>query len=262
MKKRNVRFTENENAFLGYEVKENEYFLVTRTNYGGQSDWPDLVRYARKMGVKINFIENVAMVKIGETWHVNNIRQLLIQFILKKNLVKASELSIQGPYLGMKNVVIKASHSIFYNWKVNDTLVKFLLKARLSLLPTNFTKYIWNREHNPMCPFCNRKTESIAHLFNGCSEFKNFYNRRHDRIVNNLFEILKYTNPRKRVSSNNLAESAFPDLREVLRTIEHRKPDIFIIDHINKCCKILEIKADLHLQIFGRAGGRSDFAHQ
>ena len=74
----------------------------------------------------------------------------------------------------MTDVQLKSSHSIFYNWKVSDFLVKFAIKARFTLLPTNFTKHVWNRDKDPSCPFCHQHTESVAYLMNACREFHNF----------------------------------------------------------------------------------------
>ena len=79
---------------------------------------------------------------------------------------------------------MKASHSIFNNWKVNDKLIKFVAKARLNIS--------WNRDNNPLCPFGCNKTESMAHLLNGCQRtFGNFYSRRHNRIVKFLGNLLE-----------------------------------------------------------------------
>ena len=88
-------------------------------------------------------------------------------------------------------------------------LVIFAIKVRLSILPTNFTLHLWNRDHNSECPFCHRHTESVAHLLNHCNEFKNFYSRPHDRIVNKIAESIKENKPRARILSYLLAETIF-----------------------------------------------------
>ena len=118
------------------------------------------------------------------------LQKLLFKQTVNRDLQKARRLSIQGPFLCMTNVQLESCHSIFYNWKVSDLLVKFAIKARLSLFPTNFTKHVWNREHDPSCPFCHQHTESVAHLMNGCREFHNFYSRRHNRIADKIFEVI------------------------------------------------------------------------
>ena len=111
---------------------------------------------------------------------------------------------------------------------------------RLSLLPTNFTTHIWNRTNDPRCPLCFGDTESIAHLFN--REFHNFYSRRHDRIVGKLFDEIKLILcSRKKVYTNKLLETLLPEYREELTLLQHRKPDIVIIDEISRDIIIAEV---------------------
>ena len=74
----------------------------------------------------------------------------LFRLTVDRDLEKAKQLSIQGPYLCLSGIHIKSSHSVLYNWSIQDSLVKFAIKARLSLLPTNFTLHIWNRENCPV----------------------------------------------------------------------------------------------------------------
>ena len=75
-------------------------------------------------------------------------------------------------------------------------LVVFAIKARLNLHPTNFTIHLWDRERDPLCPFCRQHTESMAHLLNGCREFHNYYNRRHNRIADKIADEIKQSCPR------------------------------------------------------------------
>ena len=54
MVQRGVPLSENSNNFLGYNLNSNG-FLNTTTQFGCQSDWPDMLRYSRKLGVKVSF---------------------------------------------------------------------------------------------------------------------------------------------------------------------------------------------------------------
>ena len=177
MKKRGVDETVSNVNFLGYKLTDGGKFLDCKTAFGCQSDWPEMLRYARKLNVEVIFNNGKACVKSGDTIFndTNNLQKRLFKLCINRDVEKAKQLAIQGPFLGMKGVQLKASHSLFYNWGISDQLVMFGIKARLSLLPTNFTTYIWNHANNPTCPFCRRHTESIAHLMNGCYEFRNFY---------------------------------------------------------------------------------------
>ena len=162
MEKRKVAATDNDMNFLGFEISEDGY-LNSRTKFGCQSDWPDLLRYARKLDVSIDFRQGKAGVIVnGEFFDEGApLQKLLLNQTVNRDLQKAKQLSIQGPFLCMTDVQLKSSHSIFYNWKVSDLLVKFAIKARLSLLPTNFTKHVWNRDNDPSCPFCHQQGQII-----------------------------------------------------------------------------------------------------
>ena len=65
--------------------------------------------------------------------------EVIKSFILEKQLVKAQSLSLQGSFFLLDNIDNKNSHTIYYNWNVSDELIKFIVKARLNILPTNFT---------------------------------------------------------------------------------------------------------------------------
>ena len=242
MRKRDVPPTDNAVNFLGFDLTEDLY-LNTRTYFGCQSDWPEMVRYAKKIGVFVIYREEKAVILMDDKIldETSHLQKVLFKRSVMKNVQKARGLTVQGPFLGIENVQLKSSHSIFYNWKVSDVLVKFAIKARLSLLPTNFTKYLWNRENDPTCPLCYRKSESIAHVMNSCRQFKNFYSRRHDRIVSEIARVIKVHRSRDRIYENRLFETIVPELRSVVSEITHRKPDIVILNAISGECWIVEV---------------------
>ena len=239
MSKRGVPLALNSENFLGYKLND-EGFLDTHTKYGCQSDWPDMVRYARKLNVSVIFNDDdMVCIKCDDQVYANNIRNVLNKRILKRNLDYVNELAIQGKFLSMPNIQIKASHSVLYNWNISDTLVKFCLKARLNILPTEYTKYLWNKENDPICRLCKSKREYMSHVLNGCKEFNNFYSWRHDRIVDKLVDELKLIIQPKLISVNKLCESVFPHLKEKLKGISHRKPDIVVL--LENTCYIIEV---------------------
>ena len=222
-------------------------------------DWPEMLRYARKLNVEIIFNNGKACVKSGDTIFndTNNLQKRLFKLCINRDVEKAKQLAIQGPFLGMKGVQLKASHSLFYNWGISDQLVMLVIKARLSLLPTNFTTYIWNRANSPTCPFCRRHTESIAHLMNGCYEFRNFYSRRHNRIAERIAqEIRSSSRIRWRIYEDKLFETILPEYDDV-KSIQHRKVDIVVIEPLSKRCVFVEISVcfDLYLDISYTAKG-------
>ena len=119
--------------------------------------------------------------------------------------------------------------------------MKFAIKARLSLLPTNFTKHVWNRNNDPSCPFCHQHTESVAHLMNGCREFHNLYSRRHNRIADKIFETILGSMSNFQLHANKRVESIFSEYSDELQRITHLKADIIIIDNQSRKCIILKV---------------------
>ena len=99
--------------------------------------------------------------------HSNNLNKALFECSKSQLKAHAGSLSLQGAFLQIQNVDEKISNTLHYNWKLNDELLRFCVKARLNILPTNFTLCIWNRDNDPRCQFCNYCTESMAHLLKG-----------------------------------------------------------------------------------------------
>ena len=83
----------------------------------------------------------------------------------------------------MENIDKKISHQVYYGWKLSDSLVKFILRARMNQIPCNQLIHMWNKDHDKRCSMCNERTESMARLMNSCRNYKDLYSLRHDRFV-------------------------------------------------------------------------------
>ena len=258
MNQRQVKQTHTLPNFLGYEINDDGY-LKSNTYYGCHSDWPALLRYARKIDVEIHFVNDEAKVLCDGAYLDNEkLQKRLLKHTIKYHIRKARSLSLQGNFIDVQNIQVKASHSIWFNWKVMDVLVKFTLKARLNILPVNFITNIWHCENSPRCFLCNHQTESVAHVVNSCAEFKNFYSRRHNRVVEIVRNFVKECQPRTPVYMDKLAESIFPNLRERLLGVNHRKPDIISVDCILKRCIIVEVTVCYDLYFEYASNGKID----
>ena len=240
MAKRGVPTSELPNNFLGYEITEDGY-LKSSTKFGGLSDWLELSRYVRKVGVSLHFRQDgYAYILInGEYIKGSQVKKVLYEHMLAKRILKAKSLNMQGNFMAMVGINNKLSNTILYNWNVDDDLMKFCVRARLNIIPTNFNIFIWNRAHNPKCSLCHHKTESTAHVLNGCHILKNFYSARHNRIVDEIFKFVKPLKKRFRFHKDQYVNTVIPtvDFGEII----HRKPDIIIIDLINKTFIIIEV---------------------
>ena len=143
MKKTGVTTTQERETFFGYKLK-NDGNLDTKTLFGCQSDRPDMLRYAGKPSVIVTYFNEKAIVKIGDKRFDDScsLQKVLFRLTVDRDLKKAKQLSIQGPYLCLFGIQLNSSCSVLYNWSIQDSLVKFTIKARLRLLPTNFTLHI------------------------------------------------------------------------------------------------------------------------
>ena len=76
-----------------------------------------MVRYARKLGVKITFENDIAAVISNDTIisQGSQLQKSLFALCTKKDLEKATTLSIQGPFYCLCNVNKKISNTILYN---------------------------------------------------------------------------------------------------------------------------------------------------
>ena len=117
MKKRKVSFAGFQRRnFLGYELDENGT-LNCKTTFGCQSDWVDLVRYTRKIGVYLELRYNkVVVLKNGTVVKPTpKLQKALYNYCMNKLLIKANDLSIQGSFFTLQNIKRKCSNSFLFN---------------------------------------------------------------------------------------------------------------------------------------------------
>ena len=92
----------------------------------------------------------------------------------------------------MQNINRKCPNSFLFDWNINDDICIYVVKARLSLFPTNFSLYQQDRHKNPRCSFGCFHIGSMAHVLNGClHHFSNFYRKRHDCMLEVIANFLK-----------------------------------------------------------------------
>ena len=82
---------------------------------------------------------------------------------------------------------------------------------------------------------------------NSCKRFNDLYSKRHDRIVDAVYQKMHQCNQTSNLFCNRMAEAAFPYLRIKLQQVNNRKPDIIEIKSNNKNCEIIEMNVCLDL---------------
>ena len=111
----------------------------------------------------------------------------------------------------------------------------------MNQIPCNQLINFWNKDHDKKCSLCNHHTESVAHLMNSCNRFKDLYSKRHDRIVEAIYQKIRRYSETSVKFVNRMAETAFPNLRTELQQINNRKPDLLEIKSNEKECEIIEV---------------------
>ena len=241
MRSRGVKTINEEEGFLGYELDNNSR-LMKRKTYGGNSDWPDLLHHVNKIKGRVVYKEDKATIIIdGREINQRNLKREIEKEFEKIDLLGCLELRMQGNFIKMENIEQKISHQIYYGWKLSDSLVTFVVRARMNQLPCNQLINMWNKEHEKRCTLCNHNIESVAHLMSSCRKFKDLYSRRHDRIVSTVSEKIQKSNPASHLFVNKMAETVFPALRNETKEISSRKPDIIELKENEKECEIIEI---------------------
>ena len=159
----------------------------------------------------------------------------------QQDIIKSCELQMQGNFIGMENIDKKISHQVYYGWKLSDSLVKFILRARMHQIPCNQLIHMWNKDHDKKYSMCNERTESVAHLMNSCRNYKDLYARRHDRVVKFLRQKIQKKNSTSTLFVNKMVETAFPHIKDALQQLNQRKPDILEIKVSKRECEIVEV---------------------
>ena len=82
-----------------------------------------------------------------------NLKQEIEGELEKLDVAKCSELRFHGKFIGIDVIDRKISHQIYYGWKLSDSLVKLVLRARMNQIPCNQLINFWNKddEKNTRC---------------------------------------------------------------------------------------------------------------
>ena len=73
----------------------------------------------------------------GRELNQRNLKQEIEKEFEKIDLLGCLELRMQGNFIKMENIEQKISHQIYYGWKLSDSLVIFIVRARMNQLPCN-----------------------------------------------------------------------------------------------------------------------------
>ena len=165
---------------------------------------------------------------------------------------------MQGNFIKMENIEQKISQQVYNGLKLSDSLVTFVVRARMNQLPCNQLINMWNKEHEKRRTLCNHNIESVAHLMSSCRKWKDLYPRRHDRIVSTVSEKIQKSSPASHLFVNKMAETVFPVLRNEIEEKSSRKPDIIELKENEKECEIIEITVCFDMYMEQSYSGKTD----
>ena len=189
-----------ENQFLGCVVDSEDKVVKGSKQCWGRSDWIELNELCIRIGIKAvrlvldedddECTYGITITKddtpVTYTDHKLDFRALKVKDIDKwlsdwKRVINQGRLA--DPAVTNK----KCS-----NLKGGDHVHRFVIKGRLQLLETIAMKHICfpNAYPDSRCRLCNHPHDNTSHVLNGCMNFRQNYTKRHDRIVNILYEDL------------------------------------------------------------------------
>ena len=244
MKKRGVRRSAESRNFLGFACDESGKLQVNiKGGFGVSSDWPHLCRLVRKLDVELTWeypeehdlmlagnaqitfnCEKSNTVKVLTTRQ--KIRNELLERMLHRELRDLKELPMQGRLIDIPGANYLLSQNIYRNYKIKDDLISFWYKAKHNVLPCNYTLSIWYPGQSPACAMDGYRLESMSHILNGCTEFRNNYVARHDRIIEKISSEI----PRKSqiVYINKTIQTCFADTVNPNECGSALKPDFIV----------------------------------
>ena len=145
-----------------------------------------------------------------------------------------------------------------WTWLRKGTLKRetesLIMAAQEQALNTNSVKRnIYKMDVSDKCRLCGKKTESVTHIVSACEVIANKgYKRRHDKVCLNLhWQLCKkygfpvadrwYRHEPEGAIENDRAKILWDFMVQCDIQIEHRKPDIIVIDKKDKMCKIIDV---------------------
>ena len=142
-----------------------------------------------------------------------------------------------------------------------------IIAAQDQSLRTNYVKFhIDKTTDSPLCRMCKEKGESVMHILSECSKLaQREYKRRHDnvaRIVHwelcGMYKIEKgknwYEHEPKAVIESDEIKILWDFNIQCDHIIEHRRPDILVVNKKEKSCQIIDIAVPGDLRVHVKEG--------
>ena len=128
-----------------------------------------------------------------------------------------------------------------------------LSAAQEQALKTNLVRKIYHKDVSNKCRLCGAHVENVLHIVSGCSMLAlKEYKRRHDKVcLNTHWALCKkygvkvcerwYEHKVESVIENDIVKILWDACIQVDRQIEHRRPDIVVIEKSTNNCLIIDV---------------------
>ena len=144
-----------------------------------------------------------------------------------------------------------------WHWLRNGNLKRetesLLSAAQEQALNTNSVRKIYHKDLSNKCRLCGTHVENVLHIVSGCSMLaQKEYKRRHDKVCLNIYWALCkkygvkvcerwYEHKVKSVIENDIVKILWDVCIQVDRQIEHRRPDIVVMEKNTNKCLIINV---------------------
>ena len=142
----------------------------------------------------------------------------------------------------------KASHSHLSNLKLSDSLVSFIVKARLQLSECNSLLHTYYPAAYPRsCNRCGFPWDTISHVLNNCRASKGAIKARHNRmlkIITTAVSDIHGDTDQTAILKDQLVKPCYFDHTQALPAFEgvlHTRPDLCVINHSERSCLLIEV---------------------
>ena len=143
-------------------------------------------------------------------------------------------------------------------WLANGDMKRetesLIIAAQDQALSTNsIKKSIYKLDVSEKCRLCGKETENVIHIVSSCGMLaQKEYKRRHDKVCQNIhwalcikfgFEFSQnwWEHKPETTLENDKAKILWDFLFQTDRRIEHRKPDIVVLDKTKNTCLIVDV---------------------
>ena len=259
-KRKAVPTMTSENNFAGYVTEGNKIIKHSKVNWS-KSDWVNLFELCQRENIKLLYSSHEDMY----LYVLNVDEDISFQIPYPKpfyNRFKDMKLAeFETTWKGFSSqgrvareidscVDCRISATYLTNHKLSDELRSFVCRGRLQLLQCNSLLHLYygTPKH---CYICSFPSDTVSHIINTCPHFKNIYQKRHNRIVDLIFDKIRFLSHCEHIQlfKDCVLKPCMVESENEQFTHPHNRPDMFTIDKELKHVIITEISVpfDAHI---------------